>query len=92
MGHHHFLYASRGPSLGQWLMAHGAGGRPVAGAVRFDSGDSIRGVHAGQVIELDVASTTDLAALVSKLRAKLDTLRLEAVSVGKLMRDAGQSA
>ena len=30
---HHFLYASSGPSVGQWWMAHGAGGRLVAGAV-----------------------------------------------------------
>ena len=32
---HHFLYASSGPSVGQWWMAHGAGGRLVAGAIRL---------------------------------------------------------
>ena len=32
---HHFLYVSSGPSVGQWVMAHGAGGRLVAGAVRL---------------------------------------------------------
>ena len=31
----HFLYASSGPSLAQWLLAHGDGGRLVAGAVRL---------------------------------------------------------
>ena len=29
----HFLYASSGPSIGQWLVANGAGGKLVAGAV-----------------------------------------------------------
>ena len=37
--HHHFLYASSGPSVGQWFMAHGAGGRLVAGAVRLQDRD-----------------------------------------------------
>src|SRR5207237_7458408 len=31
---HHFLYASNGPSVGQWWLAHGAGGRLIAGAVK----------------------------------------------------------
>ena len=33
---HHFLYASSGPSVGQWWLAHGAGGRLIAGAVELD--------------------------------------------------------
>ena len=34
---HHFLYASSGPSIGQWFLAHRAGGRLIAGAVRVES-------------------------------------------------------
>src|SRR5205807_10404469 len=47
MGYHnHFLYESSGPSVGQWLMAHGVGGRPVAGAVRLrDRDDSLGHLH-----------------------------------------------
>jgi len=36
--HKHFYYASSGPSLGQWLVAHGAGGQLVAGAARLGLG------------------------------------------------------
>src|ERR1700729_3144893 len=51
---HHFLYASSGPSVGQWWMAHGAGGRLVAGAVRLqDKDDRVGHLHAGEVIELE---------------------------------------
>jgi hypothetical protein len=35
----HFLYASSGPSIGQWLVAHGAGGKLVEGAVRLQDAD-----------------------------------------------------
>ncbi|HEY5188122.1 MAG TPA: NAD-dependent epimerase/dehydratase family protein, partial [Solirubrobacteraceae bacterium] len=42
----HFLYASSGPSLGQWLVAHGAGGRLIAGAVRVsDQTDPLGRLH-----------------------------------------------
>src|SRR5581483_11089392 len=29
--HHHFYYASAGPSIGQWMLAHGAGGKRIGG-------------------------------------------------------------
>src|SRR5262249_6991998 len=35
----HFLYASNGPSVGQWWLAHRAGGRLVAGAVQLNDSD-----------------------------------------------------
>jgi len=86
----HFLYASSGPSLGQWLFAHGAGGRPVAGAVRVDdNGDPFGRVHAGEVVEVNagsVAATLDeLARLCRALRAH----HLSAVPVGRLLHDSG---
>ncbi len=49
----HFLYTSSGPSVGQWWLAHGAGGRLIAGAVRLDDhGDTVGHLHPGEVIEL----------------------------------------
>jgi len=49
---HHFLYTSSGPSVGQWWLAHGAGGRLIAGAVRLDDhGDTVGRLHAGEVID-----------------------------------------
>ena len=66
----HFLYASNGPSVGQWWLAHGAGGRLIAGAVRLDDNDDSLGrLHAGEVVELTMTSSTDVPALLDKLHA-----------------------
>ncbi|HEX8976279.1 MAG TPA: NAD-dependent epimerase/dehydratase family protein [Solirubrobacteraceae bacterium] len=91
LGHgHHFLYASSGPSLGQWLFAHGAGGRLVAGAVRLDDGrDPLGNLRPGEVIELTITKPSMLAPLLDKLVAGLRGDHLAAVPVGRLMRDAG---
>jgi hypothetical protein len=90
---HHFWYATRGPSLGQWLLAHGAGGRPVAGAVRVDDRDDTLGrLRPGEVIEVNVAGAGQLATFVTELRQQLVALHLTAVPVSQLMQDAGQSA
>ena len=63
---HRFLYASNGPSLGQWLFAHNLGGRLVAGAVKLPAGDDTLQkpgrLHAGEVIELRVTSITAAVA------------------------------
>ncbi len=89
----HFLYASSGPSVGQWLFAHGAGGRLVGGAVRLsDSHDSLGRLHAGEVVELTVTSAAQLPAMLDKLRGELAADHLRAVSVAWLMRDAGLPA
>jgi UDP-glucose 4-epimerase len=88
--HRHFLYASSGPSVGQWVMAHGAGGRLVAGAVRLrDKDDSVGHLHAGEVIELTVANAQQFSALVGKLDHGLLSQHLRAVPVAQLLRDAG---
>jgi hypothetical protein len=90
--HHHFLYASSGPSVGQWFMAHGAGGRLVAGAVRLrDIDDRVGNLHAGEVIELTLTSSKHLPALVGKLDARLVTEHLQGVPLGQLIRDAGST-
>ncbi|PZS15031.1 MAG: hypothetical protein DLM64_00520 [Solirubrobacterales bacterium] len=91
MGRRHFLYASSGPSLGQWMLAHGAGGRLVAGAVRLQDGDDpLAHLRPGEVIELTVSRASDATALVSKLHRELAAVHLAAVPVGRLLRDAGR--
>jgi hypothetical protein len=88
----HFLYVTRGPSIGQWLIAHGAGGRPIAGAVRLEHDDTVGRLRAGEVVELSVANLSDLSPLMTQLRSELSVEHLHAVPVGKLMRDAGAQA
>jgi len=88
---HHFVYASSGPSVGQWWLAHKAGGRLIAGAVRLDDPDDSVTLHAGEVVEVSVSSTSDASALVGVLRGDLAADHLSAVPVGRLMRDGGVS-
>jgi UDP-glucose 4-epimerase len=89
----HFLYASSGPSLGQWLFAHHAGGRLVAGAVSLhDADDSLGQLRPGEVIALNVADRGDLEVVLGKLAAALRANHLRGVPVGELMRDANQTA
>jgi hypothetical protein len=89
---HHFLYASSGPSVGQWWMAHGAGGRLVAGAVRLqDIDDNVGQLHPGEVIELALTSSSPVKTLVGRLDRGLKRDHLHAVPVGQLLHDAGAS-
>jgi hypothetical protein len=87
---HHFFYTSRGFSIGQYLFAHGAGGRPIAGAVQLDGGDTIGQLHAGEVVELSVRNDQGLVPLLIALRQRLSAEGLHAVPVGELMRDASR--
>jgi UDP-glucose 4-epimerase len=88
---HDFVYASSGPSLGQWWLASSAGGRLVAGAVLLDDRDDRAPLRAGQVLEVRIARARDAATLVAKLTRELQTNHLIGVPVGRLMRDAGVS-
>jgi processive 1,2-diacylglycerol beta-glucosyltransferase len=89
----HFLYASSGPSIGQWLVANGAGGRLVQGAVRLqDADDSLGSLRPGEVVEFKVGSAQALEPLLGKLLEGLREEHLTAVPVGRLMRDAGKSS
>jgi hypothetical protein len=86
----HFLYASSGPSIGQWLVAHGAGGRFVGGAVKLrDLDDSVGHLHAGEVVELTVSDAAALVSMLDKVGARLQSQHLRAVPVGRLFSDAG---
>ncbi len=89
----HFLYASSGPSIGQWLVANGAGGKLVEGAVRLkDADDSLGSLRPGEVVEFNVANAHALQPLLAKLREGLNEEHLTAVPVGRLMRDAGKTS
>jgi hypothetical protein len=73
-------------------MAHGAGGRLVAGAVRLqDKDDRVGELHAGEVIELHCTDAKQVTMLLGKLDRGLVTFHLRAVPVGQLMHDAGSS-
>jgi UDP-glucose 4-epimerase len=88
----HFLYASSGPSLGQWIEAHSAGGNLVQGAVRLeDADDSIGVLHAGEVVEFSLTKPSALRPLLDKLLSGLREDHLAAVSIGRLMRDADRT-
>jgi hypothetical protein len=88
----HFVYASSGPSVGQWWLAHRAGGRLIAGAVRLnDRDDTVGDLRAGEVVEITVASSSNAPALVKRLQRELAVAHLLAVPVGRLMHDAGVS-
>jgi UDP-glucose 4-epimerase len=88
----HFLYASSGPSVGQWWLAHRAGGHLIAGAVRlYDGNDPLGHLRPGEVIELSVTPGMDVQPLLQKLSGDLAIARLRAVSVGRLLRDADRS-
>jgi hypothetical protein len=89
---HHFLYASHGPSIGQWLIAHGAGGRLVGGAVLLDDRHDVLGpLRPGEVVELSVTGGAQLRMVLNELCSQLRVQHLSAVPVGRLMRDAGSS-
>jgi hypothetical protein len=88
----HFLYASSGPSVGQWWLAHRAGGRLIAGAVRLDDADDAFGhLRAGEVVELTVTHTANVLPQLRKLSEDLARAGLRAVPVAQLLRDAGTS-
>ncbi len=91
LGHsHHFIYASAGPSVGQWLTAHAAGGRLVAGEVTILSPrDRLGPLHAGEVVEIRLQSVSDLPEMLGEVRGALDAAHLRGVCVGRLLRDAG---
>jgi UDP-glucose 4-epimerase len=87
----HFLYASSGPSLGQWLFAHSAGGKLVGGAVRLtDADDRAQRLYSGEVIELRADTVGELVRQMQELDAQLLHDHLRPVTVGELLRDSGQ--
>jgi UDP-glucose 4-epimerase len=87
--HHHFVYASTGPSVGQSWLAHTAGGRLVAGAVLLDDQGDLGRLHAGDVVEVRPTRGADVTMLLGELRSQLRSDGLSGVPVGQLLRDGG---
>ncbi len=87
---HDFIYASSGPSIGQWVLAHGAGGRLVGGALRLaHSRDVIGRLRTGEVIEINASTASDVLRIMNRLCPLLQSEHLHAVSLGRLLHDAG---
>jgi UDP-glucose 4-epimerase len=89
---HDFIYASSGPSIGQWWLAHNAGGQLVAGALRLQAPTaSIGHLRAGEVIEISASSPRAALSIISRLCSHLRAQHLHAVSLDKLLHDGGVS-
>ncbi|HET9073443.1 MAG TPA: NAD-dependent epimerase/dehydratase family protein [Solirubrobacteraceae bacterium] len=93
--HHPFLYASSGPSLGQWLFAHGTGGRLVAGRLQVGPGwrgwdrGTLANLHAGAVIAVRFSSLRQAVDELAKVADELHRHHLRAVPVSQLLHDSG---
>jgi hypothetical protein len=88
--HGHFLYASSGPSFGQWLLAKSAGGRLVGGAIHLsDPRQSIGRLRMGEVVEVSAPNVPAARAILAHLCHQLRAEHLRAVSLSRLMHDAG---
>jgi UDP-N-acetylglucosamine:LPS N-acetylglucosamine transferase len=89
---HAFIYASSGPSFGQWLLAHHAGGKLVAGAVRLRGArDRVGPLQTGEVIEISSQSTNGVLSILRHLCPDLRRQHLRAVTLSRLLQDAGVS-
>jgi hypothetical protein len=89
---HHCIYASSGSSVAQWLLAHGSGGLPVAGAVRIARVNQVPGeLHVGEIVEIRPGSTHALEAQLNVLAEQLHDQRLTGVPVGNLLQGSGRS-
>ncbi len=87
---HRFIYTSSGPSVLQWLLAKGAGGRPVSGKVRISKVSQVpTSLRRGEVIELRVTSLSAARAELAQLEQALLQQHLAAVPVGTLLKGSG---
>ena len=84
----HFMFASssRGLTIGKYLLAHSAGGKPIAGAVQW-SGGTLPDLRPGEVVEVQLSPST--RATARQIESVVDQSRrqgLGVVSVGDLLR------
>ncbi len=87
----HFVYASSGPSLMQYILGHAAGGRLVAGAVRISHLNQVPSkLTVGEVVEIRPGSIKSQLAQLNALSEQVHDQRLSGVAVGTLFKDAGQ--
>jgi hypothetical protein len=80
-----FEYVPTKPTIGQYVLARSAGGKPVTGALRIDGVDDVLPVRRGQIVELDATGpggefTTATRALARQLqRAKLSAVPVDSL-------------
>jgi hypothetical protein len=81
----HFAYVPVSPTIGQYVLARSAGGRPVTGALHADSSNDLGPLRAGEIVELEVGRPADLDAIARVLASQLRARRLQSVPVGQLL-------
>jgi hypothetical protein len=81
----HFAYVPVSPTIGQYVLARSAGGRPVTGALHADSSNDLGPLRAGEIVELEVGRPADLDTIASALASQLRARRLQSVPVGQLL-------
>jgi hypothetical protein len=80
----HFAYVPVKPTIGQYMLARSAGGRPVTGAVLADDRGDLSPLRAGEIVELQVGRMADLDAMSKALAGQLRARRLSSVPVAEL--------
>jgi hypothetical protein len=88
---HKFFYEPDGDfTLGQYLLAHTAGGSPVRGSVRARPGDQLGPLHAGEIVQLEgVTSDPGWTSTLDSLRRRLARGGLTGVTVPELVDSGG---
>ena len=81
----HFAYVPEKPTIGQYMLARSAGGRPVTGALRIDGSDDVSALRQGEIVELAVPAGGDFTAVARALARQLRARNLSAVPVGQLL-------
>ena len=91
--HHHFYYTSTGPEP-RAVAGRPRRGRPARGRGGADHRplDPLGHLHPGEVIELRITNVAEAQVLLARLRLGLEASHLRAVHIGRLMRDAAQTA
>ena len=86
-----FFYEPDGDfTLGQYVLAHYAGGSPVRGGVRVNPGDRVGPLHAGQIVQLEaVPAGARWTATLDSLRSRLARGGLTGVTVPQLVHAGG---
>ncbi len=89
---HHFVYASSGSSLIQWIIAHDSGGLHVAGKVEISSVSQIPSkLHNGEVVEIRGGSAHDELRLLRALDEQMHDQGTKGVKVTSLLKSSGTS-
>src|SRR5213075_2954729 len=77
-------------TLGQYVLAHSAGGSPIRGTVRASPGEEIGALNRGEIVELQGEPTDPAwASTLRSLRRSLAVDGLRGVSIAELVHSRG---